>query len=113
MQRLPYGIYQLEINQPGFAAISQSVEIRSSLPTEFTIQLQLPSRNESVTVNADNTLLDPDRAGAVNEIGSETIQNRLTSLPGRSMQDLVNTAARLALRRQCRLAPALRTRIPT
>ena len=91
VQRLPYGIYQLEINQPGFAAISQSVEIRSSLPTEFTIQLQLPSRNESVTVNADNTLLDPDRAGAVNEIGSETIQNRLTSLPGRSMQDLVNT----------------------
>ena len=111
VQRLPYGIYQLEINQPGFAAISQSVEIRSSLPTEFTIQLQLPSRNESVTVNADNTLLDPDRAGAVNEIGSETIQNRLTSLPGRSMQDLVNSQPGWLYEGNAVLAPA-RLRIP-
>jgi hypothetical protein len=91
VQRLPYGIYQLEIKQPGFAAVSVPVEIRSSLPTEYTIQLKLHSVNESVTVKADDTLLDPDRAGSINEIGSDTIQHRLTSLPGRSMQDLVNT----------------------
>ena len=36
-------------------------------------------------------MLDPDRAGSVNEIGSEEIQHRLTALPGRSIQDLVNT----------------------
>jgi hypothetical protein len=35
VQRLPYGIYQLEITQPGFAAVSESVEIRSSIPTEY------------------------------------------------------------------------------
>ncbi len=91
VQRLPYGIYQLEINQPGFAPVAESVEIRSSLPTEYTIQLKLPSVQASVTVKAQETLLDPDRAGSVNEIGSDTIQHRLTSLPGRSMQDLVNT----------------------
>ena len=91
VQRLPYGIYQLEINQSGFAVSSASVAIRSSLPTEYTIQLKLPSLKEAVIVKAERTLLDPDQAGSVNEIGSDTIQHRLTSLPGRSMQDLVNT----------------------
>src|SRR5271170_790400 len=91
VRRLPYGIYQLEIEEPGFATASESVEIRSSIALERTIQLKLPSLNETVTVKAEDTLLDPDRAGSVNEIGSETIQHRVTSLPGRSMQDLVNT----------------------
>ncbi|HKM85412.1 MAG TPA: carboxypeptidase regulatory-like domain-containing protein, partial [Terriglobales bacterium] len=91
VQRLPYGIYQLEIRQPGFAATSESVDIHSAIPTEYTVQLRLPSVNESVTVTAPNTLIDPDQAGSVNEIGSDDIQNRLGSIPGRSLQDLVNS----------------------
>jgi hypothetical protein len=91
VQRLPYGIYQLEIAHPGFATISESIEIRSSLPTNCSIQLKLSLSNESVTVKEHETLLDPDQAGSVNEIGSDAIQHRLTALPGRSMQDLVNT----------------------
>ena len=91
VQRLPYGIYQLEIKQPGFAGASESVEIRSSIPTEYAIQLKLPSVNESVTVSAADTLIDPDQAGSVSQIGSDLIQNRLSSVPGRSLQDLVNS----------------------
>jgi hypothetical protein len=91
VRRLPFGIYQLAINQPGFAPVSESVEIRSSIPTEYTIQLKIPTVNQSVTVTADKTLIDPDLAGAVSQIGSEEIQNRLSSLPGRSLQDLVNS----------------------
>jgi len=91
VQRLPYGIYQVEVNQPGFAGASDAVEIHSSIPTEYTIQLKLPSVNESVTVTAPNTLIDPDQAGSVKQIGSEDIQNRLSSVPGRSLQDLVNS----------------------
>ena len=91
VQRLPYGIYRLEISQPGFATVSVSLEIRSSLATEYAIQLKLPTVSQSVTVTAANTLVDPDQAGAVNQIGSEIIQNRLSSLPGRSLQDLVNS----------------------
>jgi hypothetical protein len=91
VQRLPYGIYQLEIQQSGFAPVSQPVEIRSSIATEYSIQLELPTVSQSVTVSAANTLIDPDQAGAVNQIGSDIIQNRLSSLPGRSLQDLVNS----------------------
>jgi hypothetical protein len=91
VQRLPFGVYQLEITQAGFLAMSETLEIRTSIPTEHTIQLKLPSLNQSVTVNAPDTLIDPDQAGAVSQIGSDTIEHRLSSLPGRSLQDLVNS----------------------
>jgi hypothetical protein len=91
VQRLPFGIYQLEVNQSGFVTASESVEIRSSIPAERTIQLKLPSVNQSVTVNSTSTLIDPDQAGAVSQIGLGTIQSRLGSVPGRSLQDLVNS----------------------
>ncbi len=91
VQRLPYGIYQLESERPGFAPISESVEIRSSIPTQHTLQFKLSTVNQSVTVTAANTLIDPDQAGAVSQIGSDLIQVRLGSIPGRSLQDLVNS----------------------
>jgi hypothetical protein len=91
VRRLPFGVYQLEITLGGFSPLSETVEIRSSIPTEHTIQLKLPSVSQSVTVTAPDTLIDPDQAGAVSQIGSETIEHRLSSLPGRSLQDLVNS----------------------
>ena len=91
VQNLPFGIYQIEIGQPGFQRISQSVNIYSSLPTEYKIQLALLTVNQSVTIHAANTLIDPDQASSINQIGSGAIQTRVTSIPGRSLQDLVNS----------------------
>jgi hypothetical protein len=91
VQRLPYGIYHLEIEQPGFAAVSKSLEIRSSIPEEYTIQLTLTEVNQSLSVSAAGTLIDPDQSGSVSQIGSDFVQNRLSSLPGRSLQNLVNS----------------------
>lgn len=90
-KRLPFGTYQIEIQQPGFAALSQSVDIRSALPTDLAVSLQLQAVNEQVSVSANDTLIDPDQAGAVSQIGSSTIETSLSSLPGRSLQDLVNS----------------------
>jgi hypothetical protein len=89
--RLPYGIYQLQIQAPSFAQVSEALEIRSALPLDRTIGLKVAPVSEAVNVSAAGTLVDPHRPGSVNQIGSETIQNRLTALPGRSMQDLVNS----------------------
>jgi hypothetical protein len=91
VQRMPYGVYQLQIRQPGFADVSELVEIHSSLPTDRTIELRLTPVGQSVTVTAVNTLINPEQGGYVNHIGSPTIQDRPTSMPGRSLQDLVNS----------------------
>jgi hypothetical protein len=90
-KRLPYGIYQVRILAQGFAQSSASVDIHSALPSDRTIRLKVGSVSEVVKVVASDTLVDPYRAGSVNEVGLETIQNRLSALPGRSMQDLVNS----------------------
>jgi hypothetical protein len=90
-KRLPYGIYELQIRAKGFAEDSESIEIRSALPLDRTIRLKLGSVSELVKVTSSDTLVDPYRAGSVNEMGLQTIENRLTALPGRSMQDLVNS----------------------
>ncbi len=90
-KRLPYGIYLALIEAQGFAPVSESVEIRSALPLDRTVRLKVASVSESVKVTASGTLVDPYRAGSVNEMGRETIQNRATALPGRSMQDLVDS----------------------
>jgi hypothetical protein len=90
VQRLPFGIYQLEIMQPSFSKRSESVEILSSLPVTVKIQLDIEV-NESIIVRGTNTLNDPDEAGSVNQIGSDFIQNRVGSVPGRDLQDLVNS----------------------
>ena len=91
VQRLSYGLYTFTVQGNGFAALSRMVDIHSSLPIEVAVQLQVAAANESVTVTEQETLLDTDRAGSVNQIGKEVIQKRLTALPGRSIQDLVNT----------------------
>jgi len=90
-KRLPFGTYVIEIDHEGFASVKTALEIRSALPTDLTVKLSLASVNTRVTVQAHSTLLDPDLPGSVNQIGSDTIQNRTTSLPGRSLQDLVNS----------------------
>ncbi|HET9305635.1 MAG TPA: TonB-dependent receptor [Candidatus Sulfotelmatobacter sp.] len=90
-KRLPFGLYRVQIQQAGFAAVSVPIEIRTAAPLEYAITLGLASITTSVTVQAADTLIDPHRANSVNEIGSEAIETRTTSLPGRSLQDLVNS----------------------
>src|SRR3569833_932181 len=36
-ERLPYGIYRLEVDQAGFAAVSETITIRSSIPFKHSI----------------------------------------------------------------------------
>src|SRR6202023_3826509 len=89
-RRLAFGVYQIDVQQPGFAAFHELVEIRSAVPEEFRISLSLASVNTSVTVKDTETLVDSHRTGSVYRIGSETLETRPTALPGRSVVDLVN-----------------------
>ncbi len=91
VRSLPYGLYQVRISKPGFAPLLGSVIIRSPLPGRFTGQIRLQNVPQTVLVNSTTTLIDPEAAGSSNQIGSAFIQDRLASLPGRSVQDLVNS----------------------
>jgi len=91
VQHLPFGIYQLEVKSGGFADATQTVDIHSTLPAEVTIRLKIAPVAQSVSVVAANTIIDPDQAGSVSQVGSSFVQDRVGSVPGRSVQDLVNS----------------------
>jgi hypothetical protein len=88
---MPYGVYQVQVTKPGFAPSLTSVEVRSALPVTESIQLNLASVVTKVNVTAASTLIDPNNPSSVMQIGAKQIEERLSSLPGRSIQDLVNS----------------------
>src|SRR5580693_8383769 len=91
VKRIPFGVYRVQIDHPGFAVFQDSIEVRSAVPAEYTAKLSIAAANTSVVVHDADTLIDPHRTGAVNHVGSDMIEERVSSLPGRSLQDLVNS----------------------
>jgi hypothetical protein len=89
--RLPYGVYRLEIGKAGFAPVAETVAVRSAIPVTQAIALKLASVEQTVAVQAASTLIDPEQPGNVDQVGSSSIEHRLGSIPGRSLQDLVNS----------------------
>jgi D-serine deaminase-like pyridoxal phosphate-dependent protein len=49
-RRLSFGLYEIDIHQPGFATFHDLVEVRSAIPEEFRISLSLASVSTSVMV---------------------------------------------------------------
>jgi len=91
VKRLPFGVYHLKIERAGFAEFTDSLEVRSAVPAEYIAKLTIAAANESVVVNDAETLIDPHRIGDAKHLGSDDIANRVSSLPGRSLQDLTNS----------------------
>ena len=91
VKRMPFGNFHLVVRHNGLAPFSKSIEIRSAAPRADRVQLSFLPLRTTVEVKDSGTLVDPHRVGTVNQIGSATIADRVTSLPGRSLQDLVNS----------------------
>jgi hypothetical protein len=88
---LPFGLYQMHVLCPGFAPFAQGLEIRSGIPLPHRVKLNLAVAPMAITVSGQGTLIDPHRVGDINRIGSQLIQERETSIPGRSVVDLVDS----------------------
>lgn len=91
VRNLTFGRYSLRVEREGFALSERVVEINSQFPQELSIKLGIAAANTSVQVTAENTLIDPDQAGSTNHLDQQAIADRVASLPGRSLQDLVNS----------------------
>jgi len=91
LARLPYGVYRLEIGAAGFAPVAETLAIRSSISVAHRVVLQVASVKETVAVTAASTLIDPEQPGDVEQVGPAFLEHRLSSIPGRSLEDLVNS----------------------
>jgi hypothetical protein len=93
-KRLPFGKYQLEVTQPGFATYSTLLDIQSAVPTDYHVTLTLASVQTQVTVTPDATLIDVRQTSTVNRIGEEMLRGRIASLPGRSLSGVSGAVCR-------------------
>ena len=84
VRRLPFGSYRIGVTRTGFADVSQIVEIRSALPTEFHVTMNLSTVQTQTTVSAEATLLDPHQAASVHRIGPTRCNNEPRHCPAAS-----------------------------
>ena len=90
-RHLPFGVYRLNIEHPGFGTASTLVNIRSEVPLEYTVTLRVAPIETTVVVRDSDTLLDPHRTAPSYRIGEDTLRDRLASMPGRAVIDLVES----------------------
>ena len=88
--RLPFGDYQVVVKAAGFAAATQAVSIRSSVPVALQIALQPASAQQTVSVVAGGALVDPHATGRDDRVSEQMISRAAVSQPGRAVDDLVN-----------------------
>ncbi len=89
--RLAYGVYRVTVNGAGFGTVSRMVEVRGAAAVEYGIRLVPAAVNTTVEVRGDATLVDPGRVNSAMRVGAREIEDRVGSLPGRSVQDMVNS----------------------
>jgi hypothetical protein len=90
-RRLPFGVYRVVVTLPGFATAEAVVEIRSAIPTEEHVVLNLAGPPAQVTVTPDETLQSSRDTARVDRLGRAALSERVSALPGRSMLEAVNT----------------------
>ncbi len=91
LKALPFGLYQVTVEKEGFDPLTETLEVRSAIPVDAAVSLQVAAVRSNVRVTDAQTLLDPNRPSSVSQIGAKAIEDRVASLPGRSVQDLVNS----------------------
>jgi hypothetical protein len=91
VKAVPYGIYLATVAKQGFTSTSETVEIRSAAPVKHTLKLSIAPVQMIVKVSDADTLIDPHSPSSIMRIGTRQIEDRVASLPGRSVQGLVNS----------------------
>jgi hypothetical protein len=88
-RHLPFGVYRLNLDRPGFAPVSTLITIQSEVPLEHTVTLRVAQMDTEVVVKDSDTLLDPHRTAPAYRIGEETLHDRPAASPARALIDLV------------------------
>ncbi len=90
LKALPFGLYRVTVEKEGFDTVAGTWEVRSAIPVDAAVALHLATVSSSVQVSDTRTILDPSRPSSIAQVGAKAIEDRVASLPGRSVQDLVN-----------------------
>ena len=89
--RVPPGVYVLTVRQPGFREFITTVEVRSAVPRDITVPLEVAGTTTAVTVTDTAPLLDVTQPTAVMQVGRTELSEIAGTTLGRSAVAVVTT----------------------
>ena len=96
---VPFNPYELHVEVQGFAPVHKSLDVRTSIPRDVEIKLDLPAVAESVSVMAEPTAaqLETDNTTSHIDIDKSFIQRAPAAVPMRAMEEIVTSTPGFAL----------------
>ncbi len=91
-QNVPFNPYHTTVTAPGFTSWVQDVDVRSSLPINLKISLQLGTTSSTVTVTAAGDLLENDST-AHTDVDRQLIEDLPLESASSSVSSLVTLAS--------------------
>jgi len=90
---VPFNPYEIHIEVQGFKPVHQSVDIRTSVPREVDITLDLPAVTESVTVEGEPTAaqLETDSSTSHIDIDKSYIEKAPAVVASRAMEEILTS----------------------
>ena len=76
---VPFNRYHMEVSHPGFAAKDQDIEIRSAIPVQANLSLQVAGTSQTVTVEAASADVLENTPSSHTDIDVRTLENRVPS----------------------------------
>ena len=96
---VPFNPYELHVDVQGFKPVHQNLDVRTSIPREVEIRLELPAVAESVSVIGEPTAaqLETDVTTSHIDIDKSFIQRAPAAVPMRAMEEIVTSTPGFAL----------------
>jgi hypothetical protein len=90
---IPFNPYELHVEVQGFRAVHQQLDLRTSIPREITIALELPAVTESAVVTAEPTAaqLETDTSMSHIDIDKSYIQRAPAAVASRAMEEIITS----------------------
>jgi hypothetical protein len=88
---VPFGVYVLRANMAGFQGVAQSLSVRSNIPIEMNLKLGIAGVSESISVVADEPLVQPDSSSTETTVDESFIRRLPGGAGGRHLQNVIAT----------------------
>ncbi|MGB7922783.1 MAG: TonB-dependent receptor [Pyrinomonadaceae bacterium] len=86
---LPFHVYNVRVEAQGFQPAENSIDLESVVPINLDFTLTVGATAETVTVTADDSLIEPDRTSSDTDINQTIIQHQAGAAPSRGIEAIV------------------------
>ena len=86
LANIPLDTYELHVGLDGFAPYTEHVDLRTSVPVEVSVVLQLAAQVSSITVTPQPALVDTASAGTRNQVSLTRIEHLPAAVGSRGLE---------------------------